>query len=131
MNDSKPKQIFIVDDDTQLLSLLRDIFEIEGWSVEVASNITQAKELLETYQADCFVIDLKLPDGDGNDLINHLRAHHSAPILAISGIGQYHHSFNLAATSQMGADYYLSKPFEPDELIIECRRLMNLSVSTV
>ncbi|MFT5522020.1 MAG: DNA-binding response OmpR family regulator [Enterobacterales bacterium] len=131
MNINRQKQIFIVDDDKQLLSLLRDICEIEGWLVEVASNITQAKKLLETYQADCFVIDLKLPDGDGNDLIKHLRTCHSAPILAISGAGQDGHSFTLAATSQLGADYHLGKPFEPDELIIECRRLMNLAVSTV
>jgi DNA-binding response OmpR family regulator len=131
MNKKRQEQIFIVDDDPQLLSLLRDICEIEGWLVEVAGNITQAKKLLETYKADCFVIDLKLPDGDGNDFIKHLRTYHSAPILAISGIGQDVHSFTLAATSQLGADYHLGKPFEPDELIIECRRLMNLAVSTV
>ena len=131
MNTSTPRQIFIVDDDNQLLSLLRDIFEIEGWSVVVAKNITEAKELLKSNQPDCFVIDLKLPDGDGNELIQYLRAKQEAPILAISGNAQGLHNFTLPATSQMGADYHLSKPFEPDELIIECRRLMNLVKETV
>ncbi|PCJ48161.1 MAG: hypothetical protein COA74_09860 [Gammaproteobacteria bacterium] len=130
MTNSKPRQIFIVDDDSQLLSLLRDIFEIEGWSVVLAKNITQAKELLESCKPNCFVIDLKLPDGDGNEFIKYLRSKQKAPILAISGEGQSEHNFALPATSQMGADYHLSKPFEPDELIIECRRLMNLDNTT-
>lgn len=122
------KKIFIVDDDGQLLSLLRDIFEIEGWHVEVACNITEAKQHLKVVQPDCFVIDLKLPDGDGNQLIRYLRDNHQAPIVAISGITSGENTFNLPATSQVGADYYLSKPFEPDELIIECRRLMSLNI---
>jgi len=121
------KQIFIVDDDEQLLSLLRDIFEIEGWEVTKAPNIADAKLLLQSSKPDCFIIDLKLPDGDGNNLIQYLRETQNAPILAISGVTAGRDSFNLPATTKSGADYYLSKPFEPDELIIECKRLMNLA----
>ena len=124
--NSLQKQIFIVDDDGQILSLLRDVFEIEGWGVELAKNITEAKELLKNQSPDCFIIDLKLPDGDGNDLIHYLRDTQKKPIIAISGQTTGNNSFNLPATSQIGADYYLSKPFEPDELIIECKRLMSL-----
>ncbi|RLA04861.1 MAG: hypothetical protein DRQ47_02605 [Gammaproteobacteria bacterium] len=123
---SKQKQIFIVDDDGQLLSLLRDICEIEGWLVLAVSNVAEAKLLLEGNNPDCFIIDLKLPDGDGNELIKHLRDNHDAPILAISGADPTNKSFSLQATSQIGADYHLKKPFQPDELIIECKRLMKL-----
>ena len=121
--------IFIVDDDGQILSLLRDIFEIEGWSVTATSNITEAKAKLATSQPDCFIIDLKLPDGDGNELIQYLHSKHKAPIIAISGATTGHDAFNLPATVQMGADYHLSKPFEPDELIIECKRLIKVNRS--
>ena len=118
------KQIFIVDDDKQIRSLLGYIFELEGWAVEVASNFAEARELLASSKADCFVVDLKLPDGDGNELIQHIRSCQEAPILAISGESVQNHSFELVASRQSGADYYLNKPFEPDELIIECKRLM-------
>ena len=120
------KQIFIVDDDRQMLSLLRDVFEIEGWRVTVAANISQAKEYLESSVPDCFVIDLKLPDGDGSEFIHYLNSRYETPIMAISGAISGSDTFNLPATKQMGADYHMSKPFEPDELIIECKRLMEV-----
>ncbi len=121
------KKIFIIDDDSQILALLRDVFEIEGWNVVISSSVADAKEHLHTSDPDCFIVDLKLPDGDGNELIKYLKANHTAPIIAISGAFAAHDRLNLPATSQFGADYHLSKPFEPDELIIECKRLMELS----
>ncbi|MCP3675896.1 MAG: response regulator, partial [Gammaproteobacteria bacterium] len=105
------KQIFILDDDGQMLSLLRDIFEIEGWQVTVAASISQAKECLESSSPDCFIIDLKLPDGDGSEFIHYLRSKYEAPIMAISGAISGSDTFNLPATKQMGADYHMSKPF--------------------
>lgn len=121
------KNIFIVDDDGQMLSLLRDVFEIEGWQVTVAASISEAKECLESSTPDCFIIDLKLPDGDGSEFIRYLRSKYETPIMAISGAISGSDTFNLPATKQMGADYHMSKPFEPDELIIECKRLMKES----
>lgn len=70
----------------------------------------------------CHIIDLKLPDLDGNSLIKQINDSYSGPILAISGGSN---NLSLVATKQIGADYNLSKPFEPDELIIECKRLMS------
>lgn len=121
------KKIFIVDDDGQMLSLLRDILEIEGWQVVSAKSIADAKRQLSTVNPDCFIIDLKLPDGDGSELIQYLRTNHNVPIIAISGAVSGIDTFNLPATRQVGADYHMSKPFEPDELIIECKRLMSLN----
>lgn len=119
------KHILIVDDDGQMLSLLRDVFEIEGWQVSLAGSIAEAKKQLELFAPDCFIIDLKLPDGDGNTLIQYLRDINQVPIIAISGVTRGVNTFNLPASGQVGADYYLSKPFEPEELIIECKRLMS------
>jgi len=127
VSKTESKTIFIIDDDDQLLSLLRDVIEIEGWAAITAKTVMIAKQKLTTNDVDCFIVDVKLPDGDGNELIAYLKEHYQAPIIAISGAFDAHSQLDLPATSQFGADYHLSKPFQPDELLIECKRLMELA----
>jgi DNA-binding response OmpR family regulator len=113
--------VLIVDDDTQLLRLMRDVFEIEGWHVTVCSCAEKALIAIEAQSYDCCVVDLKLPDVEGHTLIQQLKATLNIPIIAISGLES---GLDLVATKQTGAAYHLKKPFEPDELLIECRRLI-------
>lgn len=113
--------VLLVDDDLQLLKLIRDVFEIEGWTVTPCDCSESAKRAINNGSYDCCIVDLNLPDGDGNRLIERLHTDLNIPIIAISGLD---HSLDLAATSQIGADYHLTKPFEPDELVIECSRLI-------
>ena len=120
-------RILVVDDDAQLQRLLRDVFEIEGWKVVTCGSAETVIDALEVSSFDICVIDLHLPDADGNSLIEKLHATLNIPIIAISGIDS---PIDLAATSQVGADYHMKKPFEPDELVIECKRLIEKYQST-
>jgi len=113
--------ILVIDDDEQLLRLIRDMFEIEGWTVKTCATADAAQNAVKDGTYDLCIIDLHLPDGDGNSLIESMHASLHVPVIAISGTES---TIDLAATSQIGADYHMKKPFEPDELIIECRRLI-------
>ena len=113
--------ILVIDDDEQLLRLIRDMFEIEGWSVQTCASNDAVEKAVKDATYDLCIIDLHLPDGDGNRLIESLHDSLNVPVIAISGT---ENTIDLAATRQIGADYHMKKPFEPDELIIECRRLI-------
>ena len=113
--------ILVIDDDEQLLRLIRDMFEIEGWNVQTCASNDAVEKAVKDGTYDLCIIDLHLPDGDGNCLIESLHDSLNVPVIAISGT---ENTIDLAATRQIGADYHMKKPFEPDELIIECRRLI-------
>ena len=113
--------ILVIDDDEQLLRLLRDMFEIEGWTVQTCDTADAAQQAVNDSSLDLCVIDLNLPDAHGNSLIESIHDSLNVPVIAISGTDS---TIDLAATRQIGADYHMKKPFEPDELIIECRRLI-------
>lgn len=119
--------ILVIDDDEQLLRLLRDMFEIEGWTVQTCETADSAQKAVADDTFDLCIIDLHLPDGDGNSLIESLHDSLNVPVIAISGTES---TIDLAATRQIGADYHMKKPFEPDELIIECRRLIEKYTQT-
>ena len=114
-------KILVIDDDIQLLRLLRDVFEIEGWRVVTCDSAEACIDAIKVSTFDICIIDLHLPDADGNALIEKLHSTLNIPIIAISG---FENTIDLAATSQIGADYHMKKPFEPDEIVIECKRLI-------
>lgn len=115
-------KVLVIDDDIQLLRLLRDVFEIEGWRVVTCDTADASIDAIEESTFNICIIDLHLPDADGNALIEKLHSTLNIPIIAISG---FENTIDLAATSQIGADYHMKKPFEPDEIVIECKRLID------
>ncbi len=114
-------KVLVIDDDIQLLRLLRDVFEIEGWRPITCDSAEACIDAVEENIFDICVVDLHLPDADGNALIERLHAKLNIPIIAISG---FESTIDLAATSRIGANYHMQKPFQPDELVIECKRLI-------
>ncbi len=80
-------------------------------------SISQAKGCLESSSPNCFIIDLKLPDGDGSEFIHYLRSKYEAPIIAISGGCSFFSLAFLEAANKLGAAYRLAKPFQGEQLI--------------
>src|SRR3990172_3404741 len=109
---TKPN-ILVVDDDTALQDLIREVLEEDGYVVFSASNGKEALRLLKVKKTDTILLDLMLPDVDGLGLISDIRQLTAAPIIVISGKGNW---VDKVVGLEIGADDYLGKPFELREL---------------
>lgn len=128
---SSSLQILVVDDDTELRNLLGDYLRKNGYQVILAANGNEMRHLLSINPVDLIVLDLMLPDEDGLVLCRNLRVHSNMPLIMLTACGD---ETDRIIGLEMGADDYLSKPFNPRELLarIKCvlRRVHSLPDST-
>lgn len=127
--------ILSVDDDDGLQIVLKQYLENDGYSVVAAKNGYELEEKLKTIIPGVILLDLVLPDTDGTSLISQIRAKHQTPIIVVSG---KHDTTEKIVCLEMGADDYLTKPFEMRELSARIKaalrridRESNIPVSTV
>lgn len=116
-------KVLLVEDDRELRHTLRDALSVEGYEVIASGSAADARAVLRHAAAsdrplDLLVLDLGLPDGDGSDLLRHVRVHAALPILIISA---RHDDANKVALLDAGADDYLVKPFSISELLARMR----------
>lgn len=105
--------VLSVDDDEGLQVVLRQYLESEGYKVLTANDGAGLTEKLETAALDVILLDLGLPDTDGLTLIPHIRANTQIPIVVVSGKSD---TTEKIICLEMGADDYMTKPFEMREL---------------
>jgi DNA-binding response OmpR family regulator len=113
-------RVLIVEDDLDISSLLREVFESEGYAAVTALDARDLDGSLDSPPA-LVLLDLRLGNGDADDVIKRLRARGlgDVPVLVLSAAP------DLAERARkLGAAAYLAKPFELDELLAICRRLM-------
>ena len=118
--------ILVIEDHPVTLELLCLLFSTAGYMTLQAPSGGAGLALLEQTEPDLIVLDLLLPDMDGWDVISSIRKHSAAspPILVLTGDERV----SGAATSlQLGADAYLTKPFDSDELLVRARVLLRRS----
>jgi len=107
--------ILIVDDEQMLVNKLRTILEIEGYEVNTARTGRQALEMGASYPYDAAILDIKLPDMLGTELIaGLLRSYPDMVIIMLTGFPDQE---NTMKALNLGAKGYLTKPFEPEKLI--------------
>jgi DNA-binding response OmpR family regulator len=115
-------RILLIEDNERLSELVSQVLTADGFAVDIAFNLSEAKELLEMITYDLILLDLSLPDGDGLELIkNRSNKKTQTPILVVTartGLDDRINGLNL------GADDYLVKPFATEELIARCRALL-------
>jgi two-component system KDP operon response regulator KdpE len=110
----KGKCILVVDDHIEIVRTLVMNFRARGYRTISASDATTASSLIAEANPDAVILDLGLPDMDGTDLIIQVRAWSNLPILVLSGRTELDKKLSALKS---GADDYISKPFEIDELI--------------
>lgn len=108
------KRILVVEDDAPLARVLCDNFEYEGFGVEWASDASQAIDKARAVAPDLILLDLMLPGADGFDLFGILRQSGPTPIIVLTARGQ---KADKLKGLQLGADDYVTKPFDIDELL--------------
>jgi two-component system KDP operon response regulator KdpE len=110
--------VLLVEDDRDLRALLRTTLEVEGLTVHTAASLAEAQALIRHTPVDLVLLDLGLPDGDGQALLNELRQRRNTPVLVISA---QQSDEKKIALLDAGADDYLSKPFSVAELLARMR----------
>ncbi len=106
--------VLIVDDEPDIIELLELTLARMGMEVESAKNINDAKTLLDTHHFQLCLTDMRLPDGDGLDLVHHIVSHNAdLPVAVITAYGT---AENAVAALKAGAFDYLAKPVSLKQL---------------
>ncbi len=119
-----PARLLIVDDDTEVQDMLRRYFVREGFEVSVANNGTEMREALARHAIDVTLLDLGLPGEDGFVLTRQLRADWGGAVIIITGRGE---SIDRVVGLELGADDYVTKPFDLRELLARVRSVLRRS----
>ena len=117
------KNILIIDDDKRLRELLKDYLTEKKFEIFLCEDFLEAKEILSFIFFDLIILDRMMPSGDGIDLIEGIKKKSNSPIILLTAMDE---SQNKIDGLKIGADDYLSKPFEPEELYLRIRKLLNL-----
>jgi two-component system alkaline phosphatase synthesis response regulator PhoP len=122
------KTVLVVDDEPQIVDLVRDYLEHAGFAVLVAADGPQALRSVRTGSPDLVVLDLGLPGLDGLDVLRSLRRDGALPVIVLTARGE--ESDKLVGL-ELGADDYLTKPFSPKELVARVRAVLRRAEAAV
>jgi DNA-binding NarL/FixJ family response regulator len=113
------KRLLLIDDDPNLILLVQDYLVFKGYEVITAENGREALEVLDKEIPDMIICDVMMPEMDGYALVEHIRQDARTswiPVLFLSAKGQSQDRVKGLST---GADVYMVKPFEPEELVAQ------------
>ncbi|MEZ5814454.1 MAG: response regulator transcription factor [Alphaproteobacteria bacterium] len=110
--------LLLVEDDKMQRQMLRESLEGEDFVVLEAALGRRMLEILDHHRVDLILLDLRLPDGSGLDFIEEIRSRTDVPLIIVSG---EHNAFKRICGFETGADDYVDKPFDVDELIARIR----------
>ncbi len=126
-NQFQNNKILIVDDEEQMIELLRAYLEKSLFIVEEARNGIEALELIHENTYDCIVLDVMMPEKDGLSTCLEIRKISEVPIIMLSARGD---ELDRVHGLELGADDYLVKPFSPRELVARIMALLRRSKVT-
>ena len=120
--ESQPQgRVLIVDDDRSLASMLSFVLRQYGYTVDVANSGDDGLDLLRTQTFDAIVLDLRMPGKDGRAVFRELRAAGvTTPVMILSAFDA------RRARDELGAEGFMNKPFEPDALAENIRRMLEV-----
>lgn len=121
------QRIYIIEDDAALRDELGHVLELSGYAVGAYEGTwadTAARALAA--EADCIVLDLKLPGADGHSICRDIRAHSDVPILMLTSSES---EFDEVMAMNLGADDYVVKPYRPAVLLAHLQALLRRSAT--
>lgn len=113
--------LMVVDDDDVVRRLMDDYFSQHGFAVRQAASASEARKLLADAASDLVFVDVGLPGEDGLSLARHIREQFDLPIVMVSGAGE---ALDRIIGLEVGADDYVTKPFEPRELLARVKGIL-------
>ena len=118
-NAGDQKTLLLIDDDPNLILLVKDYLEFRGYYVITAENGREALDILTNHNPDMIICDVMMPEMDGYAFVESVRENPNTewiPVLFLSAKGQ---SQDRVKGLNTGADVYMVKPFEPEELVAQ------------
>ena len=119
--ENNKNHILIVDDDDRIRNLLRDYLSENNYVVSTAENANQAKERLEYLKFDILILDVMMPGQNGYELTKEIKKKDKVPIILLTAKGEVE---NRIKGLELGADDYIGKPFEPKELLLRIKNII-------
>ncbi|WP_100259876.1 response regulator [Qipengyuania seohaensis] len=121
MNDAAPITLLLVDDEASLREPLAEYLSGQGFVVTEAESAAQARSRLETDRPDLVLLDIMMPGEDGLSLCRHLVESRQLPVILLTARGE---AMDRIIGLEIGADDYVTKPFEPRELVARIRSVL-------
>ena len=119
--DAAQRHLLVVDDDDRIRDLLKQYLSRAGFRVTTAADAAAARKLLEMLDFDLLILDVMMPGEDGLSLTRWVRKRGATPVLILTARGLADE--RIEGLSQ-GADDYLPKPFEPQELLLRAEAIL-------
>jgi two-component system KDP operon response regulator KdpE len=113
-----PARILLVDDEVPIQRAVAPLLRARGYDVEFAATGEEAFQQLRAFAPDLVILDLGLPDMEGLDVCQRMRAESAVPIIVLSARGA---EADKVASLDLGAEDYVTKPFGPEELLARIR----------
>ncbi len=114
--------ILVVDDDNKIRDLVKQFLVEKGFIVSTAMNAKDAKSKIDTFNFNLIVLDVMMPGQSGYELTAELKQSKNIPVILLTAKGEVESRIHGL---EMGADDYLGKPFEPQELLLRIRNIIN------
>lgn len=121
MNDTAPITLLLVDDERTLREPLAEYLTGQGFVVREADSAASARSLLGTETPDLVLLDIMMPGEDGLSLCRHLAETKNLPVILLTAKGE---AMDRIVGLEIGADDYVTKPFEPRELVARIRSVL-------
>ena len=122
--------ILVVDDDIKIKELIKQFLNEKGFIVSTASNAEEAKTKIDIFDFNLIVLDVMMPGQSGYELTKEIKESRNVPIILLTAKGEVE---NRIHGLEIGADDYLGKPFDPQELLLRIKNViksnLNKSVS--
>lgn len=128
LSSAAAPHILVVDDDERLRNLLRDYLSGQGFLVTTAHNANDARAMMQRIQFDLVILDVMMPGEDGLSLGQSMRETSDMPMLYLTARGE---AADRIAGLKTGADDYLPKPFEPEELVLRLNAILRRQAATI
>ena len=119
--------ILVVDDDDKIKNLIQQFLMEKGFIVSTASNSEEAKKKIEIFDFNLMVLDVMMPGQDGYELTKEIKQSRNIPIILLTAKGEVE---NRIHGLELGADDYLGKPFEPQELLLRIKNIIKSSLKS-
>ena len=119
--ENKIIHILIVDDDDRIRGLLKDYLTENNYIVSTAENSDNAKEKLNFLKFDIIILDVMMPGQNGYELTKEIKKNMKIPVILLTAKGEVE---NRIKGLELGADDYISKPFEPKELLLRIKNII-------
>ncbi len=120
--ENNKKHILIVDDDDRIRNLLKDYLNENNYIISTAENADQAKEKLKYIKFDIIILDVMMPGQNGYDLTKEIKKKIKVPIILLTAKGEVEYRIKGL---ELGADDYIGKPFEPKELLLRIKNIVD------